>query len=156
MHVIDGQCAGRAVEGGKRSTDAGRIFQGVEPGIDLERQAVRGLEVVADLRTFVIKRGRIAERAILAEAAQVQTHAAAFATDKPAVRKIVAHGGKAAAPGITAVKARKVAVGVRTLAGRLIATEAEGPAWNPVRHRRGLGVGRSPAQTERRQYQCKT
>src|ERR1700730_1417857 len=37
MRAIDWQRAGRGVEGGKRATDTGSIFQGVEPGIDPER-----------------------------------------------------------------------------------------------------------------------
>src|SRR6202035_1179434 len=102
------------------------------------------------------KRADIAERSILVDTVDAETHAAAFAADKPAVRKIVAQIGKAAASGVTAVKARKVAVSVRALAGGQIATEADRPAWDPIAHRGGLGMGRSPAQTERRQYQCET
>src|SRR5258705_12921831 len=103
-----------------------------------------------------MKRAAIAERSILVDAVHAQTHAAAFAADKPAVRKIVAHIGKAAALGVTAVKARKVAVSVRALTVGQIATEAGGPAGDPICHRGGLGVGGSPAQTERRQYECET
>src|SRR6266851_10161726 len=138
MRAIAWQCTGRAVEGGKRATDAGIIFQGVETGIDREGCV---LEVVAE----VIKRADIAERSIPVDAVHAQTHAAAFAADKPAVRKIVAHIGKAAASGVTAVKARKVAVSVRALADGQIATEADGPAWGPICHRGGLGMGGSPA-----------
>src|SRR6266851_110894 len=156
MRAIAGQCAGRSVEGGKRATDAGIIFQGVETGIDREGQPARVLEVVAELHALVIKRADIAERSILVDAVHAQTHAAAFAADKPAVRKTVAHIGKAAASGVTAVKARKVAVSVRVLAGGQIATEADGPAWDPICHGSGLGMGRSPAETERRQYECET
>src|SRR6266849_8882018 len=145
MRAIAGQCAGRGVEGGKRATDAGIIFQGVETGIDREGRVLEG---VAELHAFVIKRANIAERCILVDAVHAQTHAA--------YRKIVAHIGKAAASGVTAVKARKVAVSVRALADGYIATEADGPAWDPICHRGGLGMGRSPAQTERRQYECET
>src|SRR5260370_30244315 len=155
MHAIAGQCAGRGVEGGKRATDGGIIFQGVETGIDREGLAARVLEVVAELHAFVIKRAEIAERAIPVDAAHAESPAA-FAADKPAVGKIVARIGKAGASGVTAVKARKVAVSVRALAGGQIATEAEGPAWGPICHRRGLGMGRSPALTERRQYEYET
>src|SRR6476620_11828093 len=112
MRAIAWQCAGHAVEGGKGATVAGRIFHCVETGIDRER---RVLEVVAELHALVIERSEIAERSDLVEA--VQTDAAAFGSDKPAVRKIVAHMGSAAGPGVTAVKARKVAVSVRALAG---------------------------------------
>src|SRR5450631_458532 len=153
MRAIARQCAGHGVEGGKRVTDAGVIFQGVEPGIDREGCV---LEVVAELHALVIKRAEITERSIQVDAVHAQTHAAAFAADKPAVRKIVAHIGKAAASGVTALKARKVAVSVRVLADGQIATEADRPAWNPIVHSGGLGMGRSPAQTERRQYQCET
>src|SRR6202165_2085067 len=156
MPAIASQCAGRGVEGSKRVTDAGVVFQGIETGIDREGRPARVLEVVAELHALVSERADIAERSILIGAAHAQTHAAAFAADKPAVRKIVAHIGKAAASGVTAVKARKVAVSVQTLAGGRIAAEAEGPAWDPICHRGSLGVGRSPAQTERRQYQCET
>src|SRR3981189_2957467 len=145
MRAIAGQCAGRGVEGGKRATDAGIIFQGVETGIDREGRVLEG---VAELHAFVIKRANIAERSILVDAVHAQTHAA--------YRKIVVHIGKAAAAGVTAVKARKVAVSVRALAGGQIATEADGPAWDPIGHGGGLRIGRSPAQTERRQYQCET
>src|ERR1700730_8938409 len=154
MRAVAGQCAGHGVEGGKRATDAGTVFQGVEAGIDRERQPARVFEVVAELHALVIKRA--AERSTLVDAVHAQTHAAAFAPDKPAVRKIVAHSGKAAASGVTAVKARKVAVRVRPLADGRIAPEADGPARDPISHSGGLGVGRSPARTERRQYQCET
>src|SRR3984893_16489868 len=146
MRAVAGQCAGHRVEGGKRATDAGIIFQGVEAGINRERQPARVFEVVAELHAFVIK--RVAERSVLVDAVHAQTHAAAFAADKPAVRKIVAHIGKAAASGVTAVKARKVAVSVRALADGQIATEADGPAWDPICYRGGLGVGSSRAPTE--------
>src|ERR1700731_1454977 len=143
MRAIAWQCAGHGVEGGKRAADAGIIFQGVETRIDREGYPARVLEVVAELHALVIKRAEIAERSILVDAVHAQTHAAAFAADKPAVRKIVAHRGKAAASGVTAVKARKVAVSVRALAGGQT-TEADGPAWGPIWHRGGLGMGRSP------------
>src|ERR1700730_823666 len=152
MRAIAWQCAGHGVEGRKRAADAGVKFQRVETGIDREGCV---LEIVAELHALVIKRAEIAERSIPVDAAHAQTHAAAFAADKPAVRKIVAHRGKAAS-GVTAVEARKVAVSVGALADRWIATEAGGPAWNPIVHGGGLGMGRSPAQTERRQYQCET
>src|ERR1700730_12174234 len=115
MRAIAWQCAGHGVEGRKRVTDAGVIFQGVETGIDREGCV---LEVVAELHALVIKRAEIAERSIPVDAVHTQTHAATFAADKPAVRKIVAHRGKAAASGVTAVKARKVAVSVRALTDR--------------------------------------
>src|SRR5258708_30012345 len=111
MRAIAGQSAGRGVEGRKRAADAGIIFQGVETGIDRDGQPARGiLEVVAELHALVRKRA--AERAILLEAVRAQTQAAAFAADKPAVRKIVALRGKAEASGVPAVKARKVAISV--------------------------------------------
>src|SRR6267378_8605413 len=153
MRAIAGQRAGHGIEGGKRATDAAAIFQGVETAKDREGQPARVLEVVAELHAFIID---IAERASLVDAVHAQTHAAAFAADKPAVREIVAHIGKAAASGITAVKARKVAVSVRVLAGGWIATEADGPAWDPICNGVGLGMGRSPAETERRQYECES
>src|SRR5206468_9331734 len=106
------------------------------------------LEVVAELHAFRIER---AERASLVDAAHAQAHAAAFIADKPAVRKIVARRGKAA--GVTAAKARKVAIIVRSLAGIQAAAEAE-PARGPICHWSGLGVGRSPAQAERRHDEC--
>src|SRR6476660_4804205 len=143
MRAIAGQCAGRGVERGKRAANAGIIFQGVETGIDREGQPARVFEVVAELHAFVIKRAEIAER-IPVDAAHAQTPAA-FAADKPAVRKIVARIGKAAASGVTAVKARKVAVSVRALADGWVAAQADGPAWDPICHRGGLGMGRSPA-----------
>src|SRR6266481_7968217 len=121
MRAIAWQCAGHGVEGGKRAADAGVIFQGVETGIDREGQPARVFEVVAELHALVIKRGDIAERSILVDAVHAQTHAAAFAADKPAVRKIGAHIGKAAS-GVTAVK---VAVSVRALADSWIAPEAD-------------------------------
>src|SRR5450759_5319 len=156
MRAIAGQCTGHGVEGGKRATDAGVIFQGVETRIDREGQPARVLEVVAELHAFGIKRTEVAKSRTLVDAAQAQTHPAAFAADKPAVRKIVAHIGNAAAPRVTAVKARKVAVSVRTLADGQIATKTDGPTWEPIWHRSGLGMGRWPAQTERRQYECET
>src|ERR1700730_13557698 len=157
MPAIASQCAGgRGVEGSKRVTDAGIVFQGIETGIDREGRPARVLEVVAELHALVSERSDIAERSILIGAAHTQTHAAAFAADKPAVRKIVAHIGKAAASGVTAVKARKVAVSVRALVAGQIAAEADGPAWEQICHRGGLGMGWSPAQTERRQYECET
>src|SRR6202023_2995700 len=128
MRAIDGQCAGHGVEGGKRATDAGIIFQGVETGIDREGQPTPVFEVVAELHAFGIERAEVAKSCILVDAAHAQTHAAAFAADKPAVRKIVAHIGKAAASGVAAVKAQKVAVSVRALADGYIATDAEGRA----------------------------
>src|SRR6202171_2283889 len=115
MRAIARQCAGHGVEGGKRASDAGAIFQGVETGIDREGCV---LEVVAELHALVIQRAKIAERSIPVDAVHAQTHAAAFVADKPAVRKIVAHRGKDAASGVTAVKARKVTVSVRALADR--------------------------------------
>src|SRR5260370_516906 len=108
MRAVAGQCAGGGVKGSKRAPDAGIVFQGVETGIDRDGCV---LEVVAELHAFVIKRA--AERCILVEAVHAQTHAAALAADEPAVRKVVARVGKAAASGAAAVKARKVAVGVR-------------------------------------------
>src|ERR1700694_4729455 len=156
MRAIAGQCAGHGVEGGTRATDAGAIFQGVETCIDRKGQSACVSEVVAELHAFVIERAVIAERSTPIDAVHAQTHPPASPADKPAARKIVAHIGKAAASGVTAVKARKVIVSVRTLAGGRIAAEAEGPAWDPICHRGSLGVGRSPAQTERRQYQCET
>src|SRR5665811_310936 len=108
------------------------------------------------IRDRVRERADIAERAILLDAVHAQTHAAAFAADKPAVRKMIAQIGKAAASGVTAVEARKVAVSVRALVDGWIAAEADGPAWDPICHRGGLGMGRSPAQTERRQYACES
>src|SRR5580765_6650852 len=144
MGAIAWQGAGCGVEGSKRATDASIIFQGVEPGIDREGGV---LEVVAELHALVIKRADIAERSILVDTVHAQTHAAAFAADKPAVRKIVARIGKAAASGVTAVKARKVAVSVRALADGWVAAQADGPAWDPICHRGGLGMGCSPAQT---------
>src|ERR1700692_214258 len=98
----------------------------------------------------------IAERCILVEAVHAQAHAAAFVADEPAVRKIVAHIGKAATSGAATVKARKGAVSVRALAVSRIATEAEQRAWDPIRHGGGLGMRGSAAQTECRQRQCKT
>src|SRR6202158_5683144 len=118
MPAIASQCAGRGVEGSKRVTDAGVVFQGIETGIDREGRPARALEVVAELHALERGGADIAERSILIGAAHAQTHAAAFAADKPAVRKIVAHRGKAAASGVTAVKARKVAGSVRALADR--------------------------------------
>src|ERR1700736_1395970 len=157
MPAIASQCAGgRGVEGSKRVTDAGVVFQGIETGIDREGRPPRALEVVAELHALVSERADIAERSILIGAAHAQTHAAAFAADKPAVRKIVAHIGKAAAWGVTADKARKVAVSVQTLDAGQIATEAEGRARDPICQRGGLGVNRSSAQTERRQYEYET
>jgi len=114
------------------------------------------LEVVAELHAFVMKRADITERSVLVDAVHAQTHAATFATDKPAARKIVAQIGRAAATSATAVKARKVGVSVRALVDGWIAAEADGPAWDPICHRGGLGMGRSPAQTERRQYACES
>src|SRR5258708_36962254 len=128
MRAIARQRAGHGVEGGKGTTDAEIIFQGVETGIDREGWPARVLEVVAELHALVIKRADIAERSVLVDAVHAQTHAAAFAADKPAVRKIVAHIGKVAASGATAVKARQCAVSVRALADGWIATEADGPA----------------------------
>src|ERR1700730_2829752 len=153
MRAIAWQCAGHGVEGRKRAADAGVVFQRVETGIDREGCV---LEVVAELHALVIKRVEIAKRSIPVDAVHAQTHAAAFAADKPAVRKIVAHRGKAAASGVTAVKARKVAVRVRTLADGWIAREADGPARDPISHSGGLGGGGSAAWIERRQYQCET
>src|ERR1700724_4900667 len=100
MRAIAWPGAGHGVEGRKRVTDAGVIFQGVETGIDREGCV---LEVVAELHALVIKRAEIAERSIPVDAAHAQTHAAAFAADKPAVRKIVAHRGKAGS-GVTAAE----------------------------------------------------
>src|SRR6266481_6955008 len=97
MRAIAWQCAGHGVEGGKRATDAGVIFQGVETGIDRDGQPTRAFEVVTELHAFAIERAEIAKSCIPVDAAHAQTHAAAFAADKPAVRKIVAHIGKAAA-----------------------------------------------------------
>src|ERR1700737_3613107 len=116
MRAIAWQCAGHGVEGGKRATDAGIIFQGVETRIDREGYPARVLEVIAELHALVIKRADIAERSILVDAVHAQTQAAPLPPQKPAVRKIVAHMGKAAASGVTAVKARKAAVSVRALA----------------------------------------
>src|SRR5882672_8456162 len=108
MRSIAGQCAGCGVEGGKSA--AGIVFQGVETSIDCKGQA-RVQETVAELHAFVIKRADIAERCILVDTVHAQTQAA-FAADKPAARKIVVHIGKPAASGVTAVKARKIAVSV--------------------------------------------
>jgi hypothetical protein len=144
MRAIAWHRAGRGVEGRERTADAGIVFQGVETGIDREGPA-HVLEVVAELHALVRKRAGIAERSSLIDAVHAQTHAAAFAADKPAVRKIVAP------PGVAAVEARQAAAGGR------IAPEADGPAWNQIGHRGRLGIGRSPAQAERRrQYQCET
>jgi hypothetical protein len=156
MRAIACQCAGgRVVEGSKRATIADIIFQGVETGIERDGQAAtaRTLKVVAELHALVTKRADIAEPVGLADAGHAQTQAAAFAADKPAVREIVA---RAAASGVTAAKARKVAVAVPAQAEAWIATEADGPAWDPIGHGSGLGMGRSPAQTERRQHQCES
>src|ERR1700737_613016 len=153
MRSIAGQCAGRGVEGGKRATDAGIIFQGVETRIDRDGQPTGVLEVIAELYAFVIERTDIAESSILVDAVHAQTHAATFGADEPAVRKIVAHMGKAAASGAAAVKARKIAVSVRARADGQIVTEADGPAWDPICYWGGLGVSGSRAQTECRQCQ---
>src|SRR5437667_11994282 len=154
MRAIAGQRAGRGVKRGERATDGSIVFQSVETGIHREGQPTRVFEAVAELHAFGVERAEIAKSCTLVDAAQA--HPTAFATDKPAVRKIVAPIGKAAAPGVTAVKACKVAVSVRALAGRQIVTEAEGPAFSPIWHRGGLGMGRSPAQTERSQYESET
>jgi len=156
MRAIARQRAGHGVEGGGKVTEAGFIFQGVETGIDRDRQSARAVEIVTELYAFGIDRAEIAERCILVDAVHAQTDAAAFAADKPAIRKIVARVGKAAASGVTAVEAGKVAIRVRALAGGRITTEADRPAWEPICHGRGLGMGRSPAQAERRQYQCES
>src|SRR5262245_48648527 len=100
MRAIAGLCAGHVVEGGKRASDAGIIFQGIETGIDGDGV----LELVAELRALVLKRADIAERSKLVDAIHAQPHGAAFAADKPAARKIVARIGKAAASGVAAVK----------------------------------------------------
>src|ERR1019366_2645283 len=109
--AIAGQGSGHVVERGKRTADAGVIFQGVETGIERDGQSARIPEVVAELHAFVTQ---IAERGILGDAvhaqAHAQAHAAAFAADKPAVGKIVARIGKAPASDVAAAKARKVAV----------------------------------------------
>ena len=141
MHAIAGR-AGRGVEGRKRGTDAGIVFQRVEPAVDGNG---RVLERVAKPHASSLER---AERAGLVDAAQAQarTQAAAFAADKPAVRKIVPRG-KAA--GATVLKAREAGLRVRALPGIQIAAEAE-PARRPIGHRGSLGVSRSPAQTKRR------
>src|ERR1700694_5410024 len=104
MPAIAGQRAGRGIEGSKRVTDAGIVFQGIETGIDREGRSARALEVVAELHALVSERGDMPDRSILIVAAHAQTHAAALAADKPAVRKIVARIGKAAASGVAAVK----------------------------------------------------
>src|SRR5258708_20947232 len=106
MRAIAGQRAGRGVEGAERATDAGIEFKGVETGIDRDGRP-RVLEAVAELHAFGSERAEIAKSRILSDAAQAD--AAAFAADKPAVRKIVAQIGRATA-GIAVVKARKVAV----------------------------------------------
>src|SRR4051794_15887346 len=144
LRAIAGQRAGRGVKGSKRATGAGIVFQCVETGINRDR---RVLEVVAELCAFGRKRAEVAERSKPAKA--VHAHAAACAAEKPAVRKIVARLGNTAA-----VKARKVAVSDRALVDG--ATEAGRPIRDPIWHRAGLGMRRSPAQTERRQYYCQT
>src|SRR5229473_565826 len=126
------------------TADGKRRSAGQRERIDVAIDAPRLLGV-AEPHALVIKRADIAKRSILVDAVHAQTHAAAFAANKPAVRKIVTHRGKAATSGVTAVKARKVAVSVRALADGQIATEADGPVWGPICHRGGLGMGRSPA-----------
>src|SRR6266481_2230007 len=106
MRTIAGHRAGHGVEGRKSATDAGIVFQRVDAGIERDG---RVLELVAKLHAFGIAR---AERASLVDAAQA--HATAFIADKPAVRKIGARRGKA--PAVSATKAPKIAIGVRTLA----------------------------------------
>ena len=101
----------------------------------------------------VIKRAEIAKR-ILVEAAQA--HAAALAADKKAVRKIVARIGKAAASGVTEVKARKVPVTYPGSGRWSDRHRTHGPAWDPITHGRGLGIDRPLAETERRQCDCET
>lgn len=156
MRAIAGRCVGRGVERRERVADAGVEFQGVDTAIDPERRAARlVLEVVAELYALVGERADIAERATLAEAVHAETHGAAFAADKPAVRKIGARIGKAVASG-TEVKARKVAVAVQALDAGRIAAEAEGAARDPVAQRGDLGVGRLPAQAERHQSEYET
>ena len=100
--AIAGQRTAHRVEGSKGATDARLIFQGVETGIDREGQPARVLKVIAELYAFVIGRADIAKRFIPVDAVHAQTHAAAFAADKPAVRKFVAH--IATASGGTAIK----------------------------------------------------
>src|SRR4051812_25697557 len=121
MGAISGQRAGRGVEGGKRAADGRIVFQGVESGIDRERQAI--LELVADLRALGMQRA--AECAGVADAAQTQ--AAGSAAEKPAVRKMGAGIGKAAARA-AAVKTCEAAVDVRALAERQVAVETDRPA----------------------------
>src|SRR5258708_32214867 len=108
MPAIASQCAGRGVEGSKRVTDAGIVFQGVETGIDRERRPARVLEVVAELHALGIKRADIAERSVLVDAVHAQTHGAASAADEPAVRQIVAPFGTAAPAGPTPATPAKV------------------------------------------------
>src|SRR4051812_41692549 len=157
MRAVARQRAGHRVEWRKSATDAGLVFQGVKSAVDRERQPAV-LEAVAKLHAFGIDRAEIAKGGILPDAAQAQAHAhaATLAADEPAARKIIAHVGNAAATGVTAVKARKVAVGGRALASRRIVTEAEGPAWCPICQRGGLGVDRWRAQRKRSHNQCET
>jgi len=117
MRAIAGQCAGRGVEVGKRAADAGIVFQGVEAGIDRDGRA---REVVTELHAFVGERWCFAEYSGLTEAVHAQTQSAAFAADKPAVRKIVARGKAAAS---ATIKGRKSAVRVRALVGGQVAAE---------------------------------
>jgi hypothetical protein len=70
---------------------------------------------------------RVAERASLVDAVDAETQSAGSAADKPAVRKIIAHIGKAAR-GVAAVEACKAAVNIRALAHGQVAVEADGPA----------------------------
>src|ERR1700730_7533155 len=102
MRAIAGHCAGDGVEAGKRTTDASIVFQAVETGIDRDGRAI---EVVAELHAVAGERGDIAPASTLTKAVHAQPHSAAFAADKPAVRKIVARG-KAAASDVAAVEAR--------------------------------------------------
>src|ERR1700732_1217091 len=117
MRAIAGQCAGRGVEVGKRATDAGIVFQGVEAGIDRDGRA---REVITELHAFVGERWCCAECSGLAEAVHAQTQSAAFAADEPAVRKIVARGKGAAS---ATVKDRTSAVRVQALVGVQAAAE---------------------------------
>src|SRR5947209_2008735 len=122
MRVISGQRAGCGVEGGKRAADAGIVLQRVETGIDGDGQPAEALKIVAGLHAFIMKRA--AERARLVDAVHPEPNAAGSAADKPAVRKIHAHRGKAAS-GLAAVEA---AVNVRALPDGQIAMKADRPA----------------------------
>ena len=153
IRATDRQRAGLGVERRERvAADAGIVFERVETGKECHGRPAPILQAVAELHAFAIDRAETAERT-LAEAAEA--HVVALATDKKAVRKIVARIGGAISD-IPEVEARKVAVCVRALVRRRVSPEAHRPAWDPITHRPGLGAGRLPTQTEHRRGKYET